>query len=120
MSSVVILDVGGQPFKTLRLTLEQSPFFRSLMKDDQVDETDGGGRPVFFVDRDPTHFRHVLNWLRGRRSLPSESDVVRELVEEADYYCMDDYKQALSHGLERSGTTLHALQSIHRELQRMH
>uniref|UniRef100_A0A251TCX2 Putative potassium channel, voltage dependent, Kv2.1 n=2 Tax=Helianthus annuus TaxID=4232 RepID=A0A251TCX2_HELAN len=39
-----------------------------------------------FVDRDGTHFRHILNWLRDRVA-PNLSDLERlELLREAEYY----------------------------------
>ena len=43
-----------------------------------------------FIDRDGTHFRHILNYLRGNieslSDLPSNENTLKELAKEADYY----------------------------------
>ena len=39
-----------------------------------------------FVDRDPTHFRYILNWMRGVTVLPEDDQTLRELEAEADYF----------------------------------
>jgi hypothetical protein len=42
---------------------------------------------VYFVDRDPTHFQRVLNYLRdGSCVLPSSVEQRKELLVEAAYY----------------------------------
>ena len=78
---IVILNVGGTRFMTLRSTLLCicDTFFAALVRADPL-------ATEYFVDRDPTHFRHVLNWLRGVHRLPEHSDILRELEHEADYY----------------------------------
>lgn len=43
-----------------------------------------------FVDRDPTHFRYILNWLRGVQCLPEDDQTLSELMCEADFYALDD------------------------------
>ena len=48
-----------------------------------------------FIDRDYTHFRYILNWLRGVRCLPEDEEILHELVYEADYFCMLDLKEAI-------------------------
>ena len=61
MGMLVYLNVGGVFFATSRDTLRESDsFFSGLVQNECCHE--------YFVDRDPTHFRHVLNWLRGGRS----------------------------------------------------
>jgi len=84
MSDMVILNVGGVYFWTLRKTLAQSStFFSGLVETDTTAD-------VYFVDRDPTHFRHILNWMRGVRFLPDSDHVLRELSYECEYYAMED------------------------------
>jgi hypothetical protein len=82
--SIVNLNVGGIYFATRRSTLAQSDSFFSAAVRTHPDCAE------MFVDRDPTHFRHVLNWLRGVRSLPIDATTLRELRQEADYYNMHD------------------------------
>lgn len=79
------LNVGGTVFETTRTTLigRSDTFFRKLVAD-RVDAP----HDVIFIDRDPTHFRHILNFLRGTASFPSSVFGLEELCNEADFYCM--------------------------------
>lgn len=112
--NIVYLNVGGISFVTRRQTL-----------------SGGGGKPNFFsglasahpdccelfVDRDPTHFRHVLNWQRGVRYLPDDETTLRELAEEADYYCMQDLKDAITAALPNSLSIPRTLRSLVSEVR---
>lgn len=84
MSPIVYLNVGGSYFVTRRDTLAVGFFsgLRDSIHEDGVEEV--------FVDRDPTHFRYVLNWLRGCRSLPEDDQILSELMWEANFYSLDD------------------------------
>lgn len=78
-----VLNVGGVWFYTSAETLQmRAPsFFSALCR---------AGAPCYlFIDRDPTHFRHVLNYLRGSQaSLPRDQASLEELREEADFYML--------------------------------
>ena len=42
---------------------------------------------TYFIDRDGTHFRYILNYLRtGRLLLPKDELIREELLEEAEFY----------------------------------
>ena len=42
---------------------------------------------TYFIDRDGTHFRYILNYLRtGRLLVPEDQLVQKELLEEAEFY----------------------------------
>lgn len=105
MADILVLNVGGVHFPTRRSTLT-SPcsFFSGLV------ETARPGEEIF-VDRDPTHFRHVLNWMRGVRHIPE--DGLEELLHEADFYALDGMVSAI-----RSAFTS-APRSIQRSLHQM-
>ena len=97
MSGIVVLNVGGCVFVTRRDTLH-SGFFLGLI------ETDGSGSEEtveMFVDRDPTHFRYVLNWLRGCRYLPEDDQALTELAWEADFYALDDMVSSITNTRRR-------------------
>jgi hypothetical protein len=87
MSNIVTLSVGGQLFPTLEATLlSRESFFSGLLRHNLSRNSD----PPIFIDRDPTHFRHVLNHLRGATSYPSTREHMMELQSEADYYALTD------------------------------
>lgn len=100
---MIVLNIGGQMFYTSRETLEHSNSYFSGALAQQ--------RDTIFVDRDPTHFRHVLNWMRGVRCLPKDDSVLRELYWEADFYALTDMTQAIQ-GTARVMSHLEALSAI--------
>ena len=86
-SSTVKLNVGGQHFVTSVQTLRKDP--NSMLaamfsgKFDTKPSEDGS----FFIDRDGTHFRFILNYLRdGELILPEGATFFRELRKEAEFY----------------------------------
>lgn len=92
-SSPVHLNIGGHRFTTSLQTLRRdkdsmlATMFSGRHK--LVQESDGS----YFVDRDGTHFRHILNYLRdGFRAdmLPQDEVSLREIVNEAQYYQLSD------------------------------
>lgn len=88
-NTTIHLNVGGIYFVTRRCTLmETETFFSGALRSHPDDGE-------LFIDRDPTHFRHILNWLRGVRNLPDDELTLSDLWWEADYYCMTDMKAAI-------------------------
>lgn len=83
------LNVGGIIFKTSLDTLrkDSNSLLASMFSgsfDVRPDKEDG----AYFIDRDGTHFRYILNYLRtGRLVFPKENNVLAaELFFEAEYY----------------------------------
>lgn len=109
MSPIVYLNVGGCYFSTRRETLNRG-FFLGLSESIDQDGTE------IFVDRDPTHFRYILNWLRGMRCLPEDDQVLRELLCEADFYALDDMVSSISssHGVSLSKSLNNIATSLRR------
>jgi hypothetical protein len=87
-STLITFSVGGQFFTTKlehvlsrkRTVLGKKAINRKSLSD-----------PVF-LDRDPTHFRHIVNFIRGASSISHIRDqqTLDELLEEAQFYDMDD------------------------------
>lgn len=80
----IILDIGGTKFTTSRATLNMVSgcFFTDMLLPSITN---------YFVDRDPLHFRTILNFLRygGNIRPVLLPDTVKELVEleiESEYY----------------------------------
>ena len=84
------LDVGGSTFTTSLHTLKRDPdsMLAAMFsgRHELQKESDGS----YFVDRDGTHFRHILNFLRDGSvdtdMLPNNSVTLKELLREAKYY----------------------------------
>ena len=86
-SATVKLNVGGHHFTTTVQTLTKDP--NSMLagmfsgKFDTQPSEDGS----FFIDRDGTQFRFILNYLRdGKLNLPEGATFHRELEAEATFY----------------------------------
>ena len=95
-SSTVKLNVGGQHFTTTVQTLTKDP--NSMLaamfsgRFDMKPSDDGS----FFIDRDGTHFRFILNFLRtGKLTLPEGAIFIKELEEEAEFYQIQGLIEAL-------------------------
>ena len=104
-SSTVKLDVGGQHFTTTVKTLTKDP--NSVLaamfsgRFDMKPSEDGS----FFIDRDGTHFRFILNFLRtGKLTLPEGATFTKELEEEAEFYQI----QGLIDALKPANSTVEA------------
>ncbi|XP_028408907.1 uncharacterized protein LOC114531501 [Dendronephthya gigantea] len=94
----VKLNVGGQIFKTSLETLVKDPdsmlaAMFSERFDVKPDEEDG----AYFIDRDGTHFRYILNYLRtGKLIYPNENKILaNELYIEAEFYQLDGVQKEI-------------------------
>ncbi|CAB9509719.1 SH3KBP1-binding protein 1 [Seminavis robusta] len=91
----VQLNVGGRVFATTRETLLQSgsPFFERLLEEDTAVIVRGSQRDAhnrIFIDRSPTLFGFVLDYLRTHNVLaPSTKREKLALIQEASYYQLD-------------------------------
>ena len=91
---MIELNVGGIIFFTSKETLNKyNSFFTSV-----VNYSDQNN---IFIDRDPTHFRYILNYMRGSSYLPNEISILQQLKEEADFYCLDSLVNDINNELEK-------------------
>ena len=79
ISEVVVLNVGGQLYKTSLTTLrkDSNSLLATMFSEQHQLEKQGDGS--YFIDRDGTHLRHVLNYLRNGE-LPKR--VIEEIGDE--------------------------------------
>ncbi|VDI18693.1 Hypothetical predicted protein [Mytilus galloprovincialis] len=111
-SGRVVLDIGGTRFVTSKATLKMEP---SSLLAEMVQEgstmrpfrKDEHGSPMYFLDRDPAHFRHILNYLRlgsqwSSQSLPRVVRYLYDLRAETDHFQL----QGLHDHINRRITTL--------------
>ena len=101
--AVIGLDVAGKLYycRTSTLTVGGSSsyfaarFGPDRMFDPEVDRVDEHGRNVYFIDRDPDMFKHILDYLRMGKlparlgSFQENADLWRALRDEADFYALD-------------------------------
>lgn len=99
----VTLCVGGSHFTTTLTTLRRDPdsMLGVMFSGRHTTSTMADGS--YFIDRDPTHFRYVLNFMRdGPCVLPpndaSTASLRRELLVEAQYYQIQGMIDALQDG----------------------
>lgn len=87
----VVLNVGGARFETSLDTLRNVPgSFLAAMFSGEYSMAPSDEDGSYFIDRDGTHFRHVLNFHRAFHEFALDPDLTRgqlaELAEEAKYY----------------------------------
>lgn len=107
------LDIGGQFFSTSLSTLTRDPssMLAAMFSGRHQLKTEADGS--HFIDRDGTHFRYILNFLRDGHikegTLPLNETIQRELLAEAEFYQISglvEYLNSLLLKRSDSGDTL--------------
>eukprot|EP01103_Thecamoeba_quadrilineata_P007306 TRINITY_DN17152_c0_g1_i1.p1 TRINITY_DN17152_c0_g1~~TRINITY_DN17152_c0_g1_i1.p1 ORF type:complete len:227 (+),score=20.81 TRINITY_DN17152_c0_g1_i1:41-721(+) len=93
---MIKLNVGGLKFATSIETLRKYPtsmigvMFSGNFE--MIQNSDGS----FFIDRDGTHFRYILNHLRGcELQLPNDKKRLEELRQEAHFYQLIELEEMI-------------------------
>ena len=104
------LSVGGQTFVTSTLTLTRDPtsMLAAMFSGRHALRQDDDGS--YFIDRDGTHFRYVLNYLRDGAfrpgTLPADPCFLGQLCTESEYYQLDGLTRILAEQVATlAGTT---------------
>ena len=85
--SIIELNVGGHRFTTTLRTLTKDPDSMLAAMFSGRHEIERCKDGAFFIDRDGTHFRFILNYLRnGELILPDGATFLKELEVEAKFY----------------------------------
>ena len=109
--SYVNLNVGGQKFCTSKSTLIRGDTMLSSMFSERfplLKETDD----AIFIDRDGTHFRTILNFLRdGKIARPKSRTEIEEIKQEAEYYCIHELVECCEDFLYNDSPGAFAVQS---------
>jgi hypothetical protein len=108
--AVIILNVGGQQFQTLRSTIASNQVLNEYICRAEANRELTEGKAVF-IDRDPTHFAFILTFLRNRIEgvsynskwgkgakyvqLPQDGDVIKHLYVEASHYRIAELQHQL-------------------------
>ncbi|KAK6174617.1 hypothetical protein SNE40_017857 [Patella caerulea] len=95
----IVLNIGGTKYDTTQETLLNVPdsFFTFLFRVEPI----ASNPSTYFIDRDPAHFRHVLNHLRRGgvskpQTLPKEPRFLEELIIESEFYILPTLVQIAS------------------------
>ena len=81
------VNVGGQYFTTSLQTLTKDKGSMLYAMFSGRFDTKPGEDGSYFIDRDGTHFRYVLNYLRtGYLLVPDDKLIRKEILEEAEFY----------------------------------
>jgi hypothetical protein len=101
---IINLNVGGNFFSTYKSILNQKleneteeNFFNKMFQ--KVNKLDEGQR--IFIDRDPTYFRFILNYLRNfgdveKCIFPEEENQRKEFIKETQFYGLNYLANYLS------------------------
>ena len=85
--SIIELNVGGHRFTTTLRTLTKDPDSMLAAMFSGRHEIERCKDGAFFIDRDGTHFRFILNYLRnGELILPDGATFLKELEVEAKFF----------------------------------
>ncbi|CAL2033833.1 unnamed protein product [Caenorhabditis brenneri] len=97
---IVKLNIGGTVFQTTKSTLTKfDGMFKVMMETDIPVIKDKTG--AIFIDRDPYHFRLILNFMRdGVVALPESDKEINEIHKEANYYLLDGLVKLCEQKLE--------------------
>ncbi|XP_039542405.1 BTB/POZ domain-containing protein KCTD5-like [Pimephales promelas] len=87
-SKWVRLNVGGTYFLTTRQTLCRDPksFLYRLCQADPDLDSDKDDTGAYLIDRDPTYFGPVLNYLRHGKLVLNRGLAEEGVLEEAEFY----------------------------------
>ncbi|VDI43059.1 Hypothetical predicted protein, partial [Mytilus galloprovincialis] len=88
ISEWVKLNVGGTTFMSTRTTLCRDPksFLYRLVQEEPDLNTDKDENGAFLIDRDPTYFGPVLNYLRHGKLVINKDLAEEGVLEEAEFY----------------------------------
>ena len=91
----VKLNVGGSKFETTLSTLTRHPDSMLAVMFSGRHEVPQDDDGYVFIDRDGTHFRIILNFLRtGALDVPTSQKAASELTRELQYYQLDTCVEA--------------------------
>jgi len=120
-SSRIKLNIGGMIYETSLDTLQkdENSMLGAMFSGKYKMETDEDGH--YFIDRDGTWFRYVLNFLRnGTIGVPKDQGIRDELLKEAEFYNIEAMIDLLTKYLEKGAqahTHLHTQKKLPRDQQ---
>jgi len=109
LETIIHLDIGGIKFSTSRSTLLADPnsmlaaMFGERHKINPAFMNSDG---TYFIDRDGTYFRYILNYLRdGEVDFPDDIHICKQILREAQYYSVQNLESLLEEFIMRKTNT---------------
>jgi len=98
LNDIVTLNVGGEKFETTRQTLLNDPSSMLAKMFDPVSPLQPGvlRDGAYFIDRDPTYFRVILNYLRSGQLIVDGSAPIEAIKTEASYFGLVDLEEQVN------------------------
>jgi uncharacterized protein YjbI with pentapeptide repeats len=110
---IIYFNVGGTKFATSRDTIANDEFcmLNVMLKHESSMTSSRDASGAIFIDRDPTYFSYVLNYLRnGIVDLPPEKHKLNALLREAEFYQINGlYSAVQKHRRRRARVTREGL-----------
>ncbi|CAM5080644.1 unnamed protein product [Natator depressus] len=103
----VRLNVGGTVFLTTRQTLcrEQKSFLCRLCQGEEL-QSDRDETGAYLIDRDPTYFGPILNFLRHGKLVLNKDMAEEGVLEEAEFYNIGPLIRIIKDRLEEKNYTI--------------
>uniref|UniRef100_A0A8C4VH49 Potassium channel tetramerization domain containing 17 n=2 Tax=Gopherus TaxID=38771 RepID=A0A8C4VH49_9SAUR len=103
----VRLNVGGTVFLTTRQTLcrEQKSFLCRLCQGEEL-QSDRDETGAYLIDRDPTYFGPILNFLRHGKLVLNKDMAEEGVLEEAEFYNIGPLIRIIKDRLEEKNYTV--------------
>ncbi|XP_053201147.1 BTB/POZ domain-containing protein KCTD5-like [Panonychus citri] len=114
----VRLNVGGTIFMTTRSTICRDPksFLYRLCEEDPSLGSDKDESGAYLIDRDPTYFGPILNFLRHGKLIINKDLSEEAVLEEAEFYNITDLikicKQRIKESKQNSDNEKHVYRVI--------
>lgn len=117
-SEWIKLNVGGTCFQTTRTTLcsDHNSFFYRLCQEDNFLKSDKDENGAYLIDRDPSYFAPILNFLRHGKLILNKGLNEGGVLEEAEFYNISALIKLLK---QRTGDRLNQNNTDHKNVYRL-
>ena len=110
---IVTFNIGGQIYSTTRSTINENVDYQSLLaliiRNQTNTRLDKDGH--YFIDRDGTYFRYILNYFRDKQLfLPENFTELKQLCSEAKFYQIDQLINEIENRLNTNNEQTRQLQ----------
>jgi len=104
MNDILVLNVGGTKFETTRQTLLHDPASMLAKMFDPVSPLQPGVMRdgAYFLDRDPVHFRIVLNYLRSGQLILDKNAHLEAIKTEASFFGLTGLEECISEKIKEA------------------